>query len=58
MREAVVSLANPLTDKWRTRVAQDLALDDDVTTLGERARAAEERKAFVADLIRARKLAA
>ena len=57
MREAVVSLANPLTDKWRTRVPEDVALDDDVTTVGDRARAAEERKAFVADLIRARQLA-
>lgn len=39
MREAAVSLANPLTDKWRTRVPDELLLDDDVKTLGDLARA-------------------
>ncbi|WP_366652646.1 UdgX family uracil-DNA binding protein [Sphingopyxis sp. RIFCSPHIGHO2_12_FULL_65_19] len=41
MREAAVSLANPLTDKWRTRVPDELALDDDAKTLGELARAVD-----------------
>ncbi len=41
MREAAVSLANPLTDKWRTRVPDELALDDDVKTLAELARAVD-----------------
>ena len=41
MREAAVSMANPLTDKWRTRVPDELALDDDVKTLGELARAVD-----------------
>ena len=41
MREAAVSLANPLTDKWRTRVPDELLLDDDVKTLGELARAVD-----------------
>ena len=41
MREAAVSVANPLTDKWRTRVPEDLALDDDVKTLGDLARAVD-----------------
>lgn len=41
MRAAAVSLANPLTDKWRTRVPPELALDDDVKTLGELARAVD-----------------
>ena len=41
MREAAVSMANPLTEKWRTRVAQELALDDDVTTLDDLARAVD-----------------
>jgi len=35
MREAAVSIANPLTDKWRTRVPDELLLDDDVNTLDE-----------------------
>ena len=35
MREAAVSIANPLTDKWRTRVPDELLLDDDVKTLDE-----------------------
>lgn len=35
MREAAVSLANPLTEKWRTRVPDELFLDDDVKTLDE-----------------------
>ncbi|AJA10163.1 uracil DNA glycosylase [Sphingopyxis fribergensis] len=41
MREAAVSLANPLTDKWRTRVPDELLLDDDVRTLEELARAVD-----------------
>ncbi len=41
MREAAVSLANPLTDKWRTRVPEDLLLDDDVKTLLDVARAVD-----------------
>ncbi len=41
MRETAVSLANPLTDKWRTRVPEDLTLDDDVKTLGDLARAVD-----------------
>ena len=41
MREAAVSLANPLTDKWRTRVPDELLLDDDVKTLDELARAVD-----------------
>ncbi|RBM07858.1 hypothetical protein, partial [Streptomyces sp. PT12] len=41
MREAAVSLANPLTDKWRTRVPDELALDDDVKTLSDVARAVD-----------------
>ncbi|ALJ11639.1 UdgX family uracil-DNA binding protein [Sphingopyxis macrogoltabida] len=41
MREAAVSLANPLTDKWRTRVPDELLLDDDVKTLGDVARAVD-----------------
>ncbi len=41
MREAAVSVANPLTDKWRTRVPEDLLLDDDVKTLDELARAVD-----------------
>ncbi|HEV7313218.1 UdgX family uracil-DNA binding protein [Sphingopyxis sp.] len=39
MREAAVSLANPLADKWRTRVPDELLLDDDIKTLGDVARA-------------------
>jgi probable DNA metabolism protein len=39
MREAVVSLANPLTDKWRTRVPDALAHDDDVKSLDDLTRA-------------------
>jgi probable DNA metabolism protein len=41
MRETAVSLANPLTDKWRTRVPDELLLDDDVKTLGDLARAVD-----------------
>ncbi|PZQ24672.1 MAG: uracil-DNA glycosylase [Sphingopyxis macrogoltabida] len=41
MRETAVSLANPLTDKWRTRVPDELALDDDVKTLDDLARAVD-----------------
>ena len=41
MRETAVSLANPLTDKWRTRVQDELLLDDDVKTLGDLARAVD-----------------
>ena len=39
MGAAAVSLANPLTDTWRTRVPDEPALDDDVTTLDALARA-------------------
>jgi DNA polymerase len=39
MRAGAVSLANPLTDKWRTRVPGELILDDDVRTLDDLARA-------------------
>lgn len=41
MRETAVSLANPLTDKWRTRVQDEFLLDDDVKTLGDLARAVD-----------------
>jgi DNA polymerase len=41
MRETAVSLANPLTDKWRTRVPDELLLDDDVKTLDDLARAVD-----------------
>lgn len=41
MREAAVSIANPLTDKWRTRVPDELLLDEDVKTLGDMARAVD-----------------
>ncbi|PKP86239.1 MAG: uracil-DNA glycosylase [Alphaproteobacteria bacterium HGW-Alphaproteobacteria-17] len=41
MREAAVSMANPLTDKWRTRVADQLLLDDDIQTLDDVARAVD-----------------
>lgn len=41
MRETAVSLANPLTDKWRTRVPDKLLLDDDVKTLDDLARAVD-----------------
>ena len=39
MRSTAVSLANPQTDKWRTRVPEALALTDDIATLDELARA-------------------
>lgn len=39
MRKAAVSAANPRTEKWRTRVADDLLLDDDLTSLDAVARA-------------------
>jgi probable DNA metabolism protein len=39
MRESAVSLANPQTDKWRTRVQDDLLLDEDLTSLDAVARA-------------------
>lgn len=39
MREAAVSAANPRTEKWRTRVADDLLLDDDLASLDAVARA-------------------
>ncbi len=39
MRETAVSLANPQTDKWRTRVPETLALTDEIETLDELARA-------------------
>ncbi len=39
MRAAAVSAANPRTDKWRTRVPEELAPDDDVKTLGALAKA-------------------
>ena len=41
MRETAVSLANPLSDKWRTRVPDELLLDEDVKTLGDMARAVD-----------------
>ena len=41
MQKAAVSLANLLTDKWRTRVPDELALDDDMKTLGDLARAVD-----------------
>ena len=41
MREAAVSMANPLTDKWRTRVADELVPDDDIQTLDDVARAVD-----------------
>jgi DNA polymerase len=44
MREAAVSVANPLTGKWRTRVPEELTLDDDVKTLEELARAVDRCK--------------
>ncbi len=43
MREVAVSVANPLTDKWRTRVPKDLA-PDDVKTLGDLSRAVDTCK--------------
>ncbi|WP_242770730.1 UdgX family uracil-DNA binding protein [Sphingopyxis sp. YF1] len=39
MRAAAVSAANPRTDKWRTRVPEELAPIDDVKTLGALAKA-------------------
>lgn len=39
MRETAVSLANPQTDKWRTRVIDELPLTDDIDTLDDLARA-------------------
>lgn len=39
MREAAVSAANPRTEKWRTRMPDELALDDDVKTLAGLAKA-------------------
>src|SRR3546814_11342383 len=44
MRETAVSLAYPLTDKWRMRVPENLSPDDDVTTLDELARAVDKCK--------------
>jgi DNA polymerase len=41
MRETAVSMANPLTDKWRTRVADELLLDDEIRTLADVARAVD-----------------
>lgn len=41
MRETAVSMANPLTDKWRTRVADELLLDDDIQTLADVSRAVD-----------------
>ncbi len=43
MREAAVSSANPLTEKWRTRVPEDNA-PDDVSTLEGLARAVDRCK--------------
>ena len=43
MREAAVSLANPRSEKWRTRVPDELDLDD-VTTLDALARAVDRCK--------------
>ncbi len=39
MRETAVSLANPQTEKWRTRVPEALALTDDIDSLDELTRA-------------------
>ncbi len=39
MRATAVSLANPQTEKWRTRVPEELALTDDIDTLDDLARA-------------------
>ena len=39
MREAAVSAANPRTEKWRTRMPDELALDDDGKTLAGLAKA-------------------
>lgn len=41
MREMAVSAANPRTEKWRTRVPDDLAPDDEVKTLADVARAVD-----------------
>ncbi len=35
MRETAVSVANPLTGKWRTRVQDELTLDDEIETLAD-----------------------
>lgn len=39
MRAAAVSAANPRTEKWRTRVPDELALTNEVESLGELAKA-------------------
>lgn len=39
MRETAVSAANPRTEKWRTRVSEELPLTDDINTLDDLARA-------------------
>ena len=39
MREMAVSAANPRTEKWRSRVQDDMLLDDDLTSLDAVARA-------------------
>lgn len=39
MREAAVSMANPLTDKWRTRVRDEPTLTDEIETLAGLGRA-------------------
>lgn len=41
MREAAVSLANPLTHKWRTRVQDELTLDDEIATLADLTKAVD-----------------
>ena len=41
MREMAVSAANPRTEKWRTRVPEELALTEDVTSLAELAKAVD-----------------
>lgn len=41
MREAAVSMANPLTDKWRTRVQDELTLGEEIETLADLAKAVD-----------------
>ncbi|UKK83874.1 UdgX family uracil-DNA binding protein [Sphingopyxis sp. BSN-002] len=41
MREAAVSMANPLTGKWRTRVQDELTLGDEIETLADLAKAVD-----------------
>jgi DNA polymerase len=41
MRETAVSVANPLTGKWRTRVQDELTLGDEIETLADLAKAVD-----------------